>query len=170
MKTIYLGLGSNVGNREANLQEAVDRIAKAGITLLRASSVYETKPMYVTDQGMFLNLVLEGRTDGFPRLTLKRLQQIERTMGRKRVVDKGPRSIDIDILLFGRFVVDAAELVIPHPRMPERQFVLEPLAELAPNLRHPVSRKSIREMLKQLPEQGVRKVEFRVTLPPHSNE
>lgn len=170
MKTIYLGLGSNLGNREENLQTAVDYIAKAGVTVVRASSVYETKPMYVADQGLFLNMVLEGRTDGFPRMLLRRLQQIERAMGRKRIVDKGPRNIDIDILLFGKFVVTAAELIVPHPRMAERQFVLAPLSELTPDLRHPVLRKSMREMLRAVPEQGIRKVDFTVTLPAHSNE
>src|SRR5262249_37944608 len=137
MKTVYLALGSNLGDRESNLQRAIDLIPTAGIVLTRASPVYETKPMYLTDQALFLNLVVEGQTDSYPRLMLRKLQHIERMLGRKRIVANGPRTIDIDIVLFGRFVVNAPELVIPHPRIAERQFVLAPLADLAPDLRHP---------------------------------
>jgi 2-amino-4-hydroxy-6-hydroxymethyldihydropteridine diphosphokinase len=162
MKKLFLGLGTNLGDREENLQRAVDRIAEAGVHLLRASSTYETKPMYLTGQPMFLNLVLQGETDSFPRILLKRLKAIEREMGRRQTVPNGPRIIDIDILFFGRFIIDTPELVIPHPKLPERRFVLEPLAELAPEWRHPVTKRTIRELLAQLPEGGLRKVEFRV--------
>jgi len=166
MKKLFLALGSNLGDREDNLQRAVDRIAEAGVHLLRASSTYETRPMYLAGQPMFLNLVLEGETDGFPRMLLKRLNAIERDLGRRRTVPNGPRIIDIDILFFGRFIVDTPELVIPHPKLPERRFVLEPLAELAPEWRHPVNKRSMRELLAQHNEGGVRKVEFHVRLKP----
>jgi 2-amino-4-hydroxy-6-hydroxymethyldihydropteridine diphosphokinase len=164
-KTIYLGIGTNLGDREANLQRAVDLLPGAGVTPRRVSSTYETKPMYVTDQPMFLNIVLEGETGSFPRILLKRLKQIERLMGRKNTVEKGPRIIDIDILLFGKFVVNAPELVIPHPHMAERRFVIEPLAELAPDLRHPVSRLRMKEILGKLLDQPARRVGFQVVLP-----
>ncbi|MBL8228137.1 MAG: 2-amino-4-hydroxy-6-hydroxymethyldihydropteridine diphosphokinase [Bryobacterales bacterium] len=165
MKTIYLGIGTNIGRREANLQRAVDLLAQEGVTPRRVSSTYETKPMYVTDQPVFLNIVVEAETNTFPRILLKRLQQIERAMGRKKIVDKGPRVIDIDILLFGKFVVVAPELAIPHPHMAERRFVMEPLAELAPELRHPLTKQRMKEMFGKVMDQASRKVEFRVTLP-----
>ncbi|MCC6363385.1 MAG: 2-amino-4-hydroxy-6-hydroxymethyldihydropteridine diphosphokinase [Bryobacterales bacterium] len=164
MKKLFLALGSNLGDREEHLQHAADRIAEAGVHLLRASSTYETKPMYLTGQPMFLNLVLEGETGAFPRMLLKRLKTIEREMGRRQTVQNGPRIIDIDILFFGRFIVHTPELLIPHPKLPERRFVLEPLAELVPEWRHPVTKRTMRELLAQLPEGGVRKVEFVVQL------
>ncbi|MCC6342926.1 MAG: 2-amino-4-hydroxy-6-hydroxymethyldihydropteridine diphosphokinase [Bryobacterales bacterium] len=166
MKRLFLGLGSNLGGREDNLQRAADHISEAGVHLLRASSTYETKPMYFTGQPLFLNLVLEGETDTFPRALLKRLKAIEHRMGRRRTVPNGPRLIDIDILFFGRFTVETPELVIPHPKLPERRFVLDPLAELAPDWRHPVNKRSVREMLAHVKEGGVCKVDFRVRLKP----
>ncbi|MBI3684058.1 MAG: 2-amino-4-hydroxy-6-hydroxymethyldihydropteridine diphosphokinase [Acidobacteria bacterium] len=163
-KLIYLGLGSNLGNRERHLQEAADRIGKSGVRLLRASSTYETKPMYFAGQPMFLNLVLEGETEALPRNLLRRLQQIERDLGRQRGVKNGPRTIDIDILLYGKFMIQARDLVVPHPRIEERRFVLQPLAELAPELRHPVSKQTIKDLLAQTPPEGVHRVTFRITL------
>lgn len=106
---------------------------------------------------MFLNQVIEAETDLFPRQLLARVGQIEREMGRKRAVANGPRVIDIDILLFGKFVVATGALEIPHPRMMERRFVLEPLAELAADLRHPVTKMTVREMLAKVGDQVVRK-------------
>lgn len=155
-KRIYLGLGSNLGGRESHLRRAIELLPAAGVTPLRLSSTYETRPMYVTDQPMFLNMVVEAETDAPPRLLIKRLQRIERQMGRQRAAANGPRNIDIDILLYGDKVIQAPELVVPHPRIEERRFVLEPLAELAPELRHPVTGKSIREMLAGVPAGGVR--------------
>jgi 2-amino-4-hydroxy-6-hydroxymethyldihydropteridine diphosphokinase len=117
--------------------------------------------MYVKQQPAFLNMVVEGETEVMPRTLLRRLQAIERSMGRKRTTAQpnGPRVIDIDILFYGRFVVEAPpDLVVPHPRMHERRFVLEPLVEIAPELRHPVTKKSIRELLKGIEPQGVKRV------------
>jgi 2-amino-4-hydroxy-6-hydroxymethyldihydropteridine diphosphokinase len=121
--------------------------------------------MDVRSQPWFLNLVAEIETDLFPMVLLKRLNRIERQLGRKRTIAKGPRSIDIDILLFEKFVINTDELSVPHPLMMERRFVLEPLAELAPDLRHPVNRKTMRELLGGVAGQQVRRVEFRASVP-----
>jgi 2-amino-4-hydroxy-6-hydroxymethyldihydropteridine diphosphokinase len=156
-KLVYLSLGSNLGDRERNLEQAIDLLAEAGLRILRRSHIYETEPQDVRDQPWFLNLVVEAETDLFPKQLLARLQQIERQLGRKRSTPKGPRTIDIDILLYGDSVIETDELVVPHPRLPERRFVLEPLAELAPDLRHPVTRRSIGELLAGLSSQRVRR-------------
>lgn len=144
-----------MGDRGENLASARERLNAAGIRIVRESSIYETAPREIVDQPMFLNQVVEAKTDLFPRQLLARVGQIEREMGRKRTVAKGPRVIDIDILLFGNFVVATPELEIPHPRMMERRFVLEPLAELVPNLRHPVTKMPVREMLAKVGDQQV---------------
>jgi 2-amino-4-hydroxy-6-hydroxymethyldihydropteridine diphosphokinase len=109
-------------------------------------------------QPWFLNQVIECETELFPRQLLARLQKIERALGRKRTIAKGPREIDLDILLFGDAVVKAPELEVPHPRLAERRFVLEPLAELAPDKRHPGTRRTVREMLAGVANQVVRKI------------
>ncbi len=158
MKRVYFSLGSNLGDREAALRQAVDALGPAGIRVLRVSSVYESEPVDVRDQPWFLNLVVEAETDLFPRQLLARTQSIERKMGRVRTRPKGPRTIDIDILLYGDAVIDSSDLTVPHPRMAERRFVLEPLAELAPDLRHPVTRATVREMLAKVQEQSVTKL------------
>ena len=158
MKTVYIGLGSNLGERAQNLADARERLNAAGIQIVRESAIYETAPRDLTNQPMFLNQVVEATFDGFPRQLLARVMDIEREMGRKRVIAKGPRVIDIDILLFGKFVVETAGLSIPHPRIAERRFVLEPLAELAPDLRHPVTQLSMRQMLAKVADQAVRKI------------
>jgi 2-amino-4-hydroxy-6-hydroxymethyldihydropteridine diphosphokinase len=156
LKTIYLSLGSNSGDRLENLARARDRLAAADIHILRESYVYETAPRDVPGQPWFLNQVIEAESPLLPRQLLSGLQKIEREMGRKRMVAKGPRIIDIDIVLFGESVISMSDLEIPHPRMMERRFVLEPLAELAPELRHPVLNRSVREMLAKVTDQQVR--------------
>jgi 2-amino-4-hydroxy-6-hydroxymethyldihydropteridine diphosphokinase len=156
VKTVYLSLGSNMGNRERNLRAALERFAAAELEVLRVSPIYETEPVDLAEQGWFLNLVVEGRTDLFPRQLLARTQRIERALGRVRTVPKGPRTIDIDILLYGNAVVRGATLEIPHPRMGVRRFVLVPLADLAPDLRHPVTHRTVREMLDAAPAEIVR--------------
>ena len=149
-KIVYLSLGSNLGDREQMLRQALERLAAAGLRILRVSSIRETEPVDVLDQPRFLNLVAEAETDLFPRQLLARTQRVELELGRKRLRPKGPRTIDIDILLYGDAVIDSPELTVPHPRMAQRRFVLEPLAELAPDLRHPVTRRTVREMLAAL--------------------
>ena len=164
-KIVYLGLGSNVGEREQNLQAAVDRLHSAELRITRVSSVYETEPQGMRNQRWFLNLVAEAETELFPRQLLGRIVKIERELGRRRMIENGPRTIDIDILFFGNAVVQTGELTIPHPRFAERRFVLAPMAELAPDLRDPGSSRTMRELLRETADQAVRPVDFRVAAP-----
>jgi 2-amino-4-hydroxy-6-hydroxymethyldihydropteridine diphosphokinase len=157
LKTIYIALGSNLGDRADNLRQARERIHSPHLKVTRASSIYETEPRDLLDQPWFLNQVVEAETTLFPRQLLARLLKIEHKMGRQRLVANGPRIIDLDILLFGNVVVHAAGLEIPHPRLADRRFVLEPLAELAPAIRHPRSGRTVREMLTQVMDQPLRR-------------
>jgi 2-amino-4-hydroxy-6-hydroxymethyldihydropteridine diphosphokinase len=158
MKTVYLGLGSNMGDRAAMLQAAVRALESPRLRILRVSPVYETEPMDVPGQHWFLNQVAEAETDLFPLQLLRRTAKVEALLGRRRLAPKGPRTIDIDILLFGNSVVTMPSLEIPHPRLRGRRFVLAPLADLAPDLRDPVTRKTVRELLGELRGQSVRKI------------
>jgi 2-amino-4-hydroxy-6-hydroxymethyldihydropteridine diphosphokinase len=164
VKTVYLGLGSNVGNREQMLQTAIDGLHSPELRIQRASSVYETEPQGRRNQRWFLNLVAEAETDLFPRQLLGRIAKIEQQLGRRRMLANGPRTIDIDLLFFGNSIVETQDLTIPHPRFAERRFVLAPMVELAPDLRDPVTRRTMRELLAGTAGQGVKKVEFRVTV------
>ena len=157
MKKVYLGLGSNVGDREAMLREAIRVLDSPQLHIGRLSPVYETEPVDVAGQRWFLNQVAEAETDLFPLQLLQRTSRVEAQLGRKRLTPKGPRTIDIDILLFGNSVVKTPSLEIPHPRFRERRFVLAPLADLAPELRDPVTRKTIRELLGEVLGQAARK-------------
>jgi 2-amino-4-hydroxy-6-hydroxymethyldihydropteridine diphosphokinase len=158
MKTVYLGLGSNMGDRAAMLQAAVCALESPRLHILRVSPVYETEPMDVPGQHWFLNQVAEAETDLFPLQLLRRIAKVEAQLGRRRLAPKGPRTIDIDILLLGNSVVTMPSLEIPHPRLRGRRFVLAPLADLAPDLRDPVTRKTVRELLGELRGQSVRKI------------
>jgi 2-amino-4-hydroxy-6-hydroxymethyldihydropteridine diphosphokinase len=155
-KTVYLSLGSNIGDRARNLQAALEQLAAPDLRVMRTSPAYETEPVEYTAQRWFLNLVVEAGTELLPMQLLLRIGRVERALGRVRTIPKGPRTIDIDILFYGRSIVRSARLEIPHPRMAERRFVLAPLADLAPDLRHPVTGKTIREMLDAAPAQVVR--------------
>jgi 2-amino-4-hydroxy-6-hydroxymethyldihydropteridine diphosphokinase len=157
LKTVFLSLGSNIGDREAMLRTAIEALPAAGVEVTRTSSLYETEPQDVRDQRWFLNLIAECRTDLFPVQLLGRLKKIELLLGRKRTIPKGPRTIDIDIILYGSAVVRTPALEIPHPRFRERRFVLEPLAELAPDLRDPVSRQTVAALLAGVRDQTVRR-------------
>jgi 2-amino-4-hydroxy-6-hydroxymethyldihydropteridine diphosphokinase len=157
MKKIFLGLGSNLGDRAAMLQSALRALESPQLHILRVSPIYETEPMDVPGQHWFLNQVAEAETDLFPLQLLHRTAQVEAQLGRRRMAPKGPRTIDIDILLYGNVIVTAAELEIPHPRFRARRFVLAPLADLAPDLRDPVTRQTVRELLGKLHGQSVRK-------------
>jgi len=160
VKLVYLSLGSNIGDRERMLQEALDRLPAAGVTLQRISSVYETEPMYVKGQRSFLNLAAQAETELFPMVLLSRVQNIELALGRERMEPNGPRTIDIDILFYGSATIHSEKLEIPHPRLHERRFVLAPMAELAPDFRHPQLHKTIRELLVQAPAQDVRRLDM----------
>lgn len=149
-KMVYLSLGSNVGERGANLKAAIDRLGRLG-EVVAVSSFYETEPVEVTAQPWFLNCAVKLDTEKMPRQLLNGVLDIERKMGRRRVQKKGPRIIDIDILLFGNSMVATKGLTIPHAAMHERRFVLEPLAEIAPQVRHPVFKRSVRELCDALP-------------------
>ena len=156
-KRAYLSLGSNVGDREANLRAAIGELGRVG-KVIAISSFYETEPVEFTAQPWFLNCALVLETRKLPEELVRELLQIELRMGRRRTQKKGPRTIDIDILLFEDEVVNSGELTIPHPALHERRFVLEPLAEIAPEAVHPVLKKTAREMLHALPSgQAVRK-------------
>jgi 2-amino-4-hydroxy-6-hydroxymethyldihydropteridine diphosphokinase len=157
VKTVYLALGSNIGDRESNLRAAILSLSAAGIAVLRESPIYETEPVGYANQGWFLNMVVEAGTALFPMQLLTRIGKIERALGRVRTVPNGPRTIDIDVLLYANAVVRTPRLEIPHPRMQERRFVLAPLADLVPALRHPVLRQSIRQLLDAAPAQNIRR-------------
>ena len=146
---VYLSLGSNVGDRSANLRTAIARLGEGG-TVKAVSGFYETEPVELRDQPWFLNCVVALETSLSPAELLEKVLAIEQEMGRLRMKDKGPRSIDIDILLFGDRVVDERGLKIPHPAMQERRFVLEPLAEIAPQVLHPHLRKTASQLLAAL--------------------
>ena len=158
MKRVYLSLGSNIGDREGNLRKAVERLAAQEIRMLHASRIYETEPVDYKDQAWFLNQVVEAETALFPMQLLTRIGRVERELGRRRTVRNGPRTIDIDILFYGAATVETARLEIPHPRIAQRRFVLAPLAELAPDLRHPVTHRSVRQMLESAPPAVVRPI------------
>ena len=152
-KIVYLSLGSNLGDRQANLRNAIGRLLELGY-VEEVSSLYETEPVEVTDQPWFLNCVVAVRTDLVPREFLAGVLEIERSMGRERTQPKGPRNIDIDILLYGAATINTPTLTVPHPAMAKRRFVLEPLAEIAPEATHPVLKKTVRELRDALPKSG----------------
>jgi 2-amino-4-hydroxy-6-hydroxymethyldihydropteridine diphosphokinase len=159
---IYLGLGSNLGDLQANLRAAIAKLGADDLRVLRVSPVYETAPVDLTDQPWFLNLVVEAETSLSPSDLLARILSVEAALGRVRDIPKGPRSIDIDILLYGAETVSAARLEIPHPRMAERRFVLAPLADLAPDIIHPVAQRTIRELLQSAPPSEIRSASLKL--------
>ena len=158
-RTAYLSLGSNLGDRQAAIEQAIGALEREGIYVIARSSIYETEPQDVKDQPWFLNLVARCETRCFPLQLLTTLLRIERELGRTRTraSRKGPRVIDLDLLLFGNTVMHTPELVLPHPRMLERRFVLEPLVEIAPELRHPETKELFSSYLGQVAGQKVKR-------------
>ncbi len=154
-KTIYLSLGSNIGDREENLRAAMDELPHAGVAITRVSSFYETEPMDLKEQPWFLNCVVEAETHFDPFMLLRALREIETKMGSKKLVAKGPRLMDIDILLYGTETIDTPELQVPHPRMHLRRFVLVPLAEIAPEAVYPGLKKTVKQLLEETPDRSV---------------
>lgn len=146
-KLIYLSLGSNLGDRAANLERAMEALSEIGVRVLRRSSTYETEPVDFLAQPWFLNCVVEAESSPEPRRLLEGLQAIERKLGSRKLVPRGPRIIDLDILFYGTAIIHEAGMDIPHPRLSERRFVLVPLVELAPELRHPVLCATAAELL-----------------------
>jgi 2-amino-4-hydroxy-6-hydroxymethyldihydropteridine diphosphokinase len=149
-KVVYLSLGSNLGDRDANLRNAIERLRGVG-NPIAISSFYETEPIDVVLQPWFLNCAVKLDTEKMPRQLITAILSLEQDMGRQRKQQKAPRTIDIDILLFGSSIIEIPSLTIPHPRMHERRFVLEPLAEIAPDARHPIFKRTIRELREALP-------------------
>lgn len=144
---VYLALGSNLGDRESHLKAALAGLSNRGIEITRCASVYSTEPRDIHDQPWFLNTVLEANTSLDPAELLGACLGVEEENLRLRDLNKGPRTLDVDIIFYGREMIRLPGLVVPHPRFAERRFVLEPLSEIAPEFIDPVSRKSIRELL-----------------------
>lgn len=152
MASVYLALGSNVGGREENIRRAISLLVDSGIEVKKSSALYETEPVDYLDQDWFLNAVLEAETALDPIQLLKLLRGVEQSMGSKKPFAKGPRLIDLDILLYEDQSIDTPELQIPHPRMLLRRFVLVPLVEIAPGLHHPSWPGTAIQMLAKCPD------------------
>lgn len=152
LKTAYLSLGSNLGDRVGQIERALELMAAAGVEVRRRSALYETEPVGTNSQRWFINCLVEVETELMPLALLRTLKRIERQLGRRPASGTQPaaRQIDIDIIFYGSHIIRLPELTIPHPRLTERRFVLEPLRELAPDWHHPLTRQTAAEMLAAL--------------------
>lgn len=151
---VFLSLGSNLGDRAANLRAAIAALPAAGVRVARVSSFYETEPVDFLDQPWFLNCAVEAETALSPLPLLRALQEIEAQLGSKKEFAKGPRLVDLDILLYGEEAIVTPELQVPHPRMLLRRFVLAPLSEIVPGLTHPAWRGMLSDLLPNLADRG----------------
>ena len=159
MSTVYLGLGSNIGNPQDNIDTAIKHISQFA-EVVQISSMYTTEPVGYADQDWFVNCCIELNTDISAEKLFSHLQRIEQGMGRVKKILNGPRIIDIDVLLWNDQTIQTDQLVVPHPRMHERAFVLEPLSEIAPNLVHPTLKKSMTQLFDELEDRHqIKKVE-----------
>ncbi|MBI5207857.1 MAG: 2-amino-4-hydroxy-6-hydroxymethyldihydropteridine diphosphokinase [Candidatus Firestonebacteria bacterium] len=158
-KIIYLGLGSNSGNRKNNIIQAVKLLSLNNrIKVIDISSFYETEPVGYKNQPVFLNCVLKIRTGIAPLLLLSLLKEIEKRLGRVKNIRFGPRNIDLDILMYGNDIIKYKTLIIPHPRMHKRRFVLEPMVEISKRKLHPVYKKTVSSLLKSLTDKSIVKI------------
>jgi len=151
-RLVYIALGSNIGDRAAMLARGIEALNGAGIRVLRQSSLYVSEPVEAPPQAWFLNAVVEAEPSLMPLQLLRALMRIEHDLGRRRTVSRGPRTLDLDILFYGSSVIRTRDLEVPHPRLEGRRFVLVPLAELAPGLRHPASHKTVSQLLEETPD------------------
>ena len=156
-RIVYLSLGSNMGDRAAHLARAIELLHEAGVRVVKQSSLYRTEPVPGTPgppQQWFLNCAVEAQTTLLPQQLLRATQAIERRLGRKSQSRRGPRQLDIDILLYGTSRIRTRDLEVPHPRMTDRRFVLVPLTEIAPTLRHPRLHRTVAELLAACPDRS----------------
>ncbi len=159
MNLLFLGLGSNIGDKFSNIKKTIEKISDSeNFNILKSSSIYETPPKGYEEQAFFLNCVLKTETNLNINEVLPVLQKIEKEIGRKKTFKWGPRVIDIDILFFNDVVADYPDLIVPHPYIAERAFVLVPFSEIEKDFIHPVYKKSIKELLSQLPEKEVKDI------------
>ena len=152
--SIFIALGSNLGDKENNMKEALQRLVQKGVKVCKVSDFMATRPYGVTDQPDFLNAVAEVKTDNSPTELLRVLLQVEQEMGRRRIRHWGERNIDLDLLLYNSQIIDLPDLKVPHPDMQNRDFVLRPLAQIAPDAVHPVLRKTAERLWKELQARG----------------
>ncbi len=168
MKTIFLALGSNLGDREEHLRRAVELLKAPALKITRISPVYETAPQGKLDQGWFLNLVLQAETSLLPMQLLTHCTRVEQALKRQRAAANGPRTIDVDVLFYGRAIIQSERLVVPHPRYQERRFVLQPLCDLDPDLRDPATHDTVKTMLARVADQKVRRTVIVIAAEPSS--